>query len=99
MAGEGRFFLCGSLGAGDHSLSRIPASIDSVSESALCTTLTGGADRVRVRTVEHLLSALEASGVDNCGIQIVGGDEVGFISYKKALFVSLLIVGYGKRLK
>ena len=43
----------------------------------LCTTLSRDTDGVRVRTVEHLLSALEATGVDNCGIQMVAGDEVG----------------------
>lgn len=78
MAGEGRFFLCRSgTGNRGRSLLRIPARIDWVSESVLCTTLSRDTDGVRVRTVEHLLSALEATGVDNCGIQMVAGDEVG----------------------
>ncbi|KAK6921601.1 UDP-3-O-acyl N-acetylglucosamine deacetylase, partial [Dillenia turbinata] len=54
----------------------IPASISFVEESPLCTTLSK--DGFRVRTVEHLLSALEASGVDNCRIEIQsisGGDN------------------------
>ncbi|RWR76224.1 putative UDP-3-O-acyl-N-acetylglucosamine deacetylase 2 isoform X1 [Cinnamomum micranthum f. kanehirae] len=77
MAGEGRFFLCRSgTGNRGRSLLRIPARIDWVSESVLCTTLSRDTDGVRVRTVEHLLSALEATGVDNCGIQMVAGDEV-----------------------
>ena len=46
----------------------IPSSIDFVDESPLCTTLRK--DGVMVSTVEHLLSALEASGVDNCCIEI-----------------------------
>ncbi|KAL7149544.1 hypothetical protein ABFS83_05G048300 [Erythranthe nasuta] len=47
----------------------IPASIDNaVKESPLCTTLSKGG--YSVRTVEHLLSALEAFGVDNCRIEI-----------------------------
>ncbi|XP_058108328.1 probable UDP-3-O-acyl-N-acetylglucosamine deacetylase 1, mitochondrial [Magnolia sinica] len=71
MAGEGRFFVCG----GDRR-SRIPASIDCVMEATLCTTLGRGDGGEKIRTVEHLLSALEAAGVDNCGIEIVGGDEV-----------------------
>ncbi|KAF6150796.1 hypothetical protein GIB67_020879 [Kingdonia uniflora] len=66
MAGEGRFFICG-----DH---RIPASIDFAKDTALCTTLCK--QGVRVRMVEHLLSALEGLGVDNCRIEIVGADEV-----------------------
>ncbi|KAF8398943.1 hypothetical protein HHK36_014808 [Tetracentron sinense] len=68
MAGEGRFFVCGDR------RSIIPASIDFVTETALCTTLCR--DGARIRTVEHLLSALEATGVDNCRIEIFGADEV-----------------------
>ncbi|KAL3635938.1 hypothetical protein CASFOL_020485 [Castilleja foliolosa] len=52
----------------------IPASIDfAVKETPLCTTLSQGG--YRVRTVEHLLSALEASGVDNCRIEIEGSGD------------------------
>ncbi|KAG6511693.1 hypothetical protein ZIOFF_029770 [Zingiber officinale] len=73
-AGEGRYFVVRNL----HSRkgTRIPASIDHVVNSALCTTLCR--DGVRVRTVEHLLSALEACGVDNCRIEIDGGEEFSF---------------------
>lgn len=53
---------------------RIPATIDHAVDSALCTTLAKEGKRVRM--VEHLLSALEGCGVDNCGIEIHGGDEV-----------------------
>ncbi|KAJ4973277.1 hypothetical protein NE237_006451 [Protea cynaroides] len=67
-AGEGRFFICGDR------RSRIPASIDFVTETTLCTTLCK--DGARIRTVEHLLSALEGTGVDNCRIEIDGSDEV-----------------------
>ncbi|XP_008781354.1 probable UDP-3-O-acyl-N-acetylglucosamine deacetylase 1, mitochondrial isoform X2 [Phoenix dactylifera] len=68
MAGEGRYFVSGPRRA------RIPATIDHAMDSPLCTTLCG--DGARVRTVEHLLSALEACGVDNCRIEIEGGDEI-----------------------
>ncbi|XP_031388171.1 probable UDP-3-O-acyl-N-acetylglucosamine deacetylase 2, mitochondrial isoform X2 [Punica granatum] len=60
FAGEGRWF--------DFRSNLIPASIDFVEQSPLCTTLLK--DGLRIRTVEHLLSALEASGVDNCRIEI-----------------------------
>ncbi|KAJ8760926.1 hypothetical protein K2173_021964 [Erythroxylum novogranatense] len=60
LAGKGRFF-------DSHSIS-IPASIDFVQHSPLSTSLFK--DGVRIRTVEHLLSTLEAIGVDNCRIQI-----------------------------
>ncbi|MCL7050615.1 hypothetical protein MKW94_021397, partial [Papaver nudicaule] len=52
----------------------IPASIDFTKESPLCTTLSRNG--VRVRTVEHLLSALDALHVDNCRIEVTGADEV-----------------------
>ncbi|KAK6122276.1 hypothetical protein DH2020_043977 [Rehmannia glutinosa] len=52
----------------------IRASIDNaVKETPLCTTLSQ--DGYRVLTVEHLLSALEASGVDNCRIEIEGSGD------------------------
>ncbi|KAI4369049.1 hypothetical protein MLD38_017540 [Melastoma candidum] len=71
VAGEGRCFAL--------RCSLIPASIDYVEESPLCTTLSK--DGMRVRTVEHLLSALEAYGVDNCRIEVEdveGGDVRDF---------------------
>ncbi|KAK4765110.1 hypothetical protein SAY86_026200 [Trapa natans] len=67
LAGEGRWF--------DLHSNRIPASIDFVEKSPLCTTLLKNG--LRIRTIEHLLSALEANGVDNCRIQIenLDGEE------------------------
>ncbi|XP_078429481.1 putative UDP-3-O-acyl-N-acetylglucosamine deacetylase 1, mitochondrial isoform X2 [Wolffia australiana] len=59
-AGEGRYFVK----AGDEV--KIPASIDHVEESVLCTTLRRGS--AKVSTVEHLMSALEGSGIDNVPI-------------------------------
>ncbi|KAL1198270.1 putative UDP-3-O-acyl-N-acetylglucosamine deacetylase 5 [Cardamine amara subsp. amara] len=60
IAGAGRYFEFRSR--------FIPASIEFAQESPLCTTLFK--DELKIRTVEHLLSALEAKGVDNCRIQI-----------------------------
>jgi UDP-3-O-[3-hydroxymyristoyl] N-acetylglucosamine deacetylase len=60
LAGQGRYF--------DFRSNLIPASVDFVEESPLCTTLCKNG--FRIRTVEHLLSALEAIGVDNCRIEI-----------------------------
>ncbi|KAF3785470.1 putative UDP-3-O-[3-hydroxymyristoyl] N-acetylglucosamine deacetylase 5 [Nymphaea thermarum] len=68
-AGEGRYFVLG-----DNLSIVIPACINFAVGSALCTTLSG--QGMKVRTTEHLLSALEAMGVDNCRIEMVGGDEV-----------------------
>ncbi|KFK44517.1 hypothetical protein AALP_AA1G267000 [Arabis alpina] len=60
IAGSGRYFEFRS--------GSIPASIEFAQESPLCTTLMK--DGIKIRTVEHLLSALEAKGIDNCRIQI-----------------------------
>ncbi|KAH8495971.1 hypothetical protein Peur_055336 [Populus x canadensis] len=65
LAGKGRYFYFNSKS--------IPASIDYAQESSLCTTLSN--DGVKIRTVEHLLSALEAMSVDNCRIEITNLDS------------------------
>lgn len=52
---------------------RIPALAEYVVSTDRCTAL--GLDGVRVMTVEHLLSALSGTGVDNVHIEIEG-DEV-----------------------
>ncbi|CAK9146248.1 unnamed protein product [Ilex paraguariensis] len=64
-AGGGRYF--------DFRSKFIPASIEFAEESPLCTTLSK--DGHRIRTVEHLLSCLEATGVDNCRIEIENEDS------------------------
>lgn len=60
FAGQGRFF--------DFHSDTIPASVAFAKESPLSTSLSK--DSFTIRTVEHLLSALEAMSVDNCRIQI-----------------------------
>ncbi|XP_062150154.1 probable UDP-3-O-acyl-N-acetylglucosamine deacetylase 1, mitochondrial [Alnus glutinosa] len=64
LAGKGRYF--------DFRSNLIPASVNFAEESPLCTTLCKNG--FRVRTIEHLLSALEAIGVDNCRIEIQKSD-------------------------
>ncbi|XP_070011795.1 probable UDP-3-O-acyl-N-acetylglucosamine deacetylase 1, mitochondrial isoform X2 [Nicotiana sylvestris] len=64
LAGEGRYFELGSK--------VIQASIDFAKESPLCTTLCK--DGHSISTVEHLLSALEATGVDNCRLEVETSD-------------------------
>ncbi|CAI9096767.1 OLC1v1032980C1 [Oldenlandia corymbosa var. corymbosa] len=64
LAGEGRYF--------DFNSKIICATIDNVKETPLCTTLCK--EGYSVRTVEHLLSALEGIGVDNCRIEIQSCD-------------------------
>ncbi|KAK8470634.1 hypothetical protein PHAVU_003G019200 [Phaseolus vulgaris] len=65
LASRGRYF--------DFRSRSIPAAVEFAQVSPLCTTLSK--DGIRIRTVEHLLSALEASGVDNCRIEIEGFDD------------------------
>lgn len=65
-ARAGRFFIFRS--------NVIRASIDNaVKDTPLCTALSKGG--YNIRTVEHLLSALEACGVDNCHIEIEGSNN------------------------
>uniref|UniRef100_A0A0E0KAQ9 UDP-3-O-acyl-N-acetylglucosamine deacetylase n=1 Tax=Oryza punctata TaxID=4537 RepID=A0A0E0KAQ9_ORYPU len=68
-AGEGRYFVV------EGEETRVAAEVaNAESRSPLCTTLRRGG--ARVRTVEHLLSAMEALGVDNCRVEVSGGDEI-----------------------
>lgn len=72
-AGEGRYFLV----EGMEEVSVAAEVGNAEPRSQLCTTLRRGeGSGPRVRTVEHLLSAMEALGVDNCRVEISGGDEV-----------------------
>ncbi|KAG8074106.1 hypothetical protein GUJ93_ZPchr0006g42884 [Zizania palustris] len=68
-AGEGRYFVV------DGEEARVAAEVANAElRSPLCTTLRRGS--ARVRTVEHLLSAMEALGVDNCRVEVSGGGEI-----------------------
>jgi len=49
----------------------IPARVDAVADTTRCTQLAGS-DGTRVRTVEHLLAALAAWGIDNVEIAVDG---------------------------
>ncbi|OQU92976.1 hypothetical protein SORBI_3001G451100 [Sorghum bicolor] len=73
QAGEGRYFLV----EGEEE-AKVAAEVGNAEpRSQLCTTLRRGEGaHTRVRTVEHLLSAMEALGVDNCRIEVSGGDEI-----------------------
>jgi UDP-3-O-[3-hydroxymyristoyl] N-acetylglucosamine deacetylase len=67
-AGEGRYFVRVDLP--DKPL--IPAKVEAVNQTTLSTELGNG--RGCVRTVEHLLAALAASGVDDARIEIDGAE-------------------------
>jgi len=65
-----------SVTTGESGETRIPASLNSVINERLmlCTKL--GVEDATVSTVEHLLSALEACGVDNARIEVEDGPEL-----------------------
>jgi UDP-3-O-[3-hydroxymyristoyl] N-acetylglucosamine deacetylase len=65
----------------------IPATIDSVVDGHFATTI--GAFGVRVRTIEHLMAAAAAMGIDNVLID-VGGDELPAMDGSSRRFVELL---------
>lgn len=65
----------------------IPARPENVGDTRLSTTLTNG--KVRVSTVEHLLSALAGFGIDNAYID-VSSDEVPIMDGSAGPFVFLI---------
>lgn len=66
----------------------IPARWDKVTETRLCTVL-GNAAGVSVSTVEHLLSAFAALGVDNAVVEI-DGPEIPIMDGSARCFVEAL---------
>lgn len=66
----------------------IPAKVDNVSGTRLCSTLTN-ADGVLVSTVEHLLAAFSGLGVDNAYVDL-DGPEVPIMDGSAAPFVFLI---------
>ena len=81
--GSGVVFARADLPAG----SRVPARLEHVSGTELGTTLT--ADGVEVLTVEHVLAALYACGVDNAEAELHGREvpilDGSFEPYARAL--------------
>ena len=67
---------------------RVPARYDLVHSTAFGTTLRNEAG-AEVRTVEHLMAALAAAGVDNVRIEI-DGPEIPIMDGSSAAFVALI---------
>ena len=83
-AGTGIVFLRTDLGA------EIPAQFDYVGDTRLCTVLCDpAAPQVRVGTVEHVMAALAACGVDNV-VVAVDGPELPVLDGSSAPFVFLV---------
>lgn len=66
----------------------IPARVENVVDTRLCTTLANS-DGVQVSTVEHLLAAFAGLGVDNAYVD-VDGPEVPIMDGSAAPFVFLI---------
>jgi UDP-3-O-[3-hydroxymyristoyl] N-acetylglucosamine deacetylase len=65
----------------------IPASVEYIGDTSLCTCLTK--DGVRVGTVEHLLSALAGFGIDNLYVDVTSS-EVPIMDGSAGPFVFLI---------
>ncbi|MGN7613577.1 UDP-3-O-acyl-N-acetylglucosamine deacetylase [Magnetococcales bacterium HHB-1] len=66
----------------------IPAKVENVSDTHLCTTLTNS-DGISVSTIEHLMAAFAGLGVDNAYIDL-DGPEVPIMDGSAAPFVFLI---------
>ncbi len=66
----------------------IPARVENVADTRLCTTLSN-ADGAQVSTVEHLLAAFASIGVDNAYVDL-DGPEVPIMDGSAAPFVFLI---------
>lgn len=84
-AGHGIVFRRLDVGAADP---LVPARFDLVASAAYGTTLRNAAG-VEVRTVEHLMAALSAAGVDNALIEI-DGPEIPIMDGSSEPFVVLI---------
>ena len=84
-ASEGIYFVRTDLGGEP----RIAASIASVTDTRLSTTL-GDGDGASVRTVEHLLSALCGAGVRACRVEI-DGPELPLLDGSAAPWVTAIL--------
>ncbi len=67
----------------------IPARWDCVVDTRLCTVV-GNADGVTVGTIEHLMAALSACGVDNAVIEL-DGPEVPIMDGSSAPFIEAIL--------
>lgn len=65
----------------------IPARFDTVVDTRMCTVV--GSDNARVGTIEHLMAALSASGIDNVLIE-VDGPEIPVLDGSSEPWVFLL---------
>lgn len=83
QSNQGRYFVRVDL----PNQPRIPATVQAVSQTTLSTELAQG--EAKVRTVEHLLASLAASGVDEACIEI-NGAEVPLLDGSAKLWIEAI---------
>ena len=66
---------------------KIQVSPFMVTETTLCSTI--GVDQFKISTVEHIMSALSASGIDNIIIE-VNGSEIPIMDGSSISFIHLI---------
>ena len=62
---------------------------NNVTEAIMCTLLSNKNKTINISTIEHLMSALSASGIDNILIE-VGGSEIPIMDGSSIAFVYLI---------
>lgn len=87
-ADTGIVFRRTDMKAADRSVSDIPARFDTVCDTSMCTTI-GNAAGARVATIEHLMAAVYALGIDNLLVEI-DAEEVPVMDGSSAAFVAAL---------
>ena len=87
-ADTGVIFRRIDLSSIDRTLTDIPARFDAVCETTMCTVL-GNEKGTTVATVEHLMAALAACGIDNLIVE-VSGPEVPVMDGSSAAFVKAI---------
>jgi UDP-3-O-[3-hydroxymyristoyl] N-acetylglucosamine deacetylase len=67
---------------------RFPARWDYVIDTTRCTTL--GKGHLRISTVEHLMAALWRTGITDCVVEVIQGNEVPALDGSALEFINLI---------
>lgn len=84
----GIIFRRTDLGTDDRAVTDIAARYDTVCETTMCTTI-GNAAGTKVATIEHLMAALGALGIDNVLVEL-DAEEVPMMDGSSDAFVAAL---------
>jgi UDP-3-O-[3-hydroxymyristoyl] N-acetylglucosamine deacetylase len=87
-ANTGIVFRRTDLGTTDRAMTDIPARYDAVTDATMCTTI-GNSSGAKVATIEHLMAAVSALGIDNLLVE-VNAEEVPVMDGSSDAFIALL---------